>query len=81
MVPTSKGTGVRKGTWERREGGEGKGGEGKGQWQGGSCFKILRGIDAPAHRVLSQLKEEICYPVAMIMRASMETGVVPVPDD
>jgi len=35
------------------------------------------GSDELSPRILSQPKEVICYPVTMIMRASIESGVVP----
>ena len=35
------------------------------------------GADDMSPRILSELKEEICYPVTAIMRTSLESGVVP----
>ena len=35
------------------------------------------GADDMSPRILSELKEEICYPVTVIMHTSVESGVVP----
>ena len=35
------------------------------------------GADDLSPRVLYELKDEICYPVMLIMKASLESGVVP----